>query len=76
MNDIWEQIAPQQRLAELLKLLKEQKEKEQEHDIRENARGKKSDDRDTQLAELIEVLAKHTLELERRVAELERKNSL
>jgi len=37
MADIWEQIAPQQRLAELLKLLKEQKEKEQEHEIRDIA---------------------------------------
>ena len=73
MNDIWEQIAPQQRLAELLKLLKEQKDKEQEHDLREEARGKKTDDRDTQLAELIEILAKHTLELERRVSELEKR---
>ena len=27
MTDIWEQIAPQQRLSELLKLLKEQKER-------------------------------------------------
>jgi hypothetical protein len=40
MADIWEQVAPQQRLAELLKLLKEQKEKEEEHDIRENAQEK------------------------------------
>jgi hypothetical protein len=71
MADIWEQIAPQERLAELLKLLKEQKDKEQEHDFREDARVKRSDDRDTQLAELIEILAKRILELERRVKELE-----
>jgi hypothetical protein len=75
MADIWEQVAPQQRLAELLKLLKEQKEKEQEHDTREDARGKRSEDRDIQLAELIEVLGKHMLELDRRVAELERRNN-
>ena len=75
MTDIWEQIAPQQRLSELLKLLKEQKEKEQKHDIRENAQEKKSGDRDIQLAELIEILGKHMLELERRVTELEKKNN-
>jgi hypothetical protein len=71
MADVWEQVAPQQRLSELLKLLKEQK----EHDIRENAQGRKSEDRDIRLAELIEVLGKHTLELERRVTELEKKNN-
>jgi len=75
MADVWEQVAPQQRLSELLKLLKEQKEKEQEHDIQEDAQGKKSEDRDIRLAELIEVLGKHMLELERRVTELEKKNS-
>jgi len=75
MADIWEQVAPQQRLAELLKLLKEQKEKEQEHDILENAQEKKSGDRNIQLAELIEILSKHMLELERRVTELEKKNN-
>lgn len=75
MADIWEQVAPQQRLAELLKLLKEQKEKEQEHDVRENDREKKSGDRDIQLSELIEILGKHLLELERRVTELEKKNN-
>ena len=73
MADVWEQVAPQQRLSELLKLLNEQKEKEQEHDIRENAQEKKSGDRDIQLAELIEILGKHILELERRVTELEKK---
>jgi acyl-homoserine lactone acylase PvdQ len=75
MADIWEQVAPQQRLSELLKLLKEQKEKEQEHDTREDDRRMKSEDRDAQLAELIEILGKHMLELERRVTELEKKNS-
>ena len=75
MAGIWEQIAPQQRLSELLKLLKEQKEKEQEHNIRENAHEKKSEDRDIQLAELIEVLGKYMLELEKRVTELEKKNN-
>ena len=75
MADIWEQIAPQQRLAELLKLLKEQKEKEQEQETRENAQEKKSGDRDIRLAELIEILGKHMLELERRVTELEKKNN-
>jgi len=75
MADIWEQVAPQQRLAELLKLLKEQKDKEQEHDIREDARGKKFEDRDIQLAELIEILAKRVLELDKRVKELEKKNN-
>jgi len=73
MADVWEQVAPQQRLSELLKLLNEQREKE--HDIREDAQGRKSEDRDIQLAELIEVLGKHTLELERRVTELEKKNN-
>ena len=75
MADVWEQVAPQQRLSELLKLLKEQKEKEQEHDNQENAKEKISGDRDIQLAELIEILGKHTLELERRVTELEKKNN-
>lgn len=75
MADVWEQVAPQQRLSELLKLLKEQKEKEQEHDILENAQEKKSGDRNIQLAELIEILSKHMLELERRVTELEKKNN-
>jgi len=75
MADIWEKIAPEQRLAELLKLLKEQKDKEQEHDIREDARGKKFEDRDIQLAELIEILAKRVLELDKRVKELEKKNN-
>jgi hypothetical protein len=73
MADVWEQVAPQQRLSELLKLLNEQREKE--HDIREDAQGRKPEDRDIQLAELIEVLGKHTLELERRVTELEKKNN-
>jgi hypothetical protein len=75
MADVWEQIAPQQRLTELLKLLKEQKDKEQDHDIREEARGKKFENRDIQLAELIEILAKRLLELDRRVKELEKKNN-
>jgi hypothetical protein len=75
MADVWEQVAPQQRLSELLKLLKEQKEKEQKHNIREDAKEKISGDRDIQLAELIEILSKHMLELERRVTELEKKNS-
>ena len=75
MADIWEQVAPQQRLAELLKLLKEQKEKEQEHETLEKAQEKKSGDRNIQLAELIEILGKHMLELERRVTELEKKNN-
>jgi len=75
MADVWEQVAPQQRLSELLKLLKEQKEKEQEHDTLEKAQEKKSEDRSIQLAELIEILGKHMLELERRVTELERKNN-
>jgi len=75
MADVWEQVTPQQRLSELLKLLKEQREKEQEHDIWEDAQGRKSEDRDIQLAELIEVLGKHMLELERRVTELGKKNN-
>ena len=75
MADVWEQVAPQQRLSELLKLLKEQKEKERERDIRENAQEKKFGDRNIQLAELIEILSKHMLELERRVTELEKKNN-
>ena len=75
MADIWEQVAPQQRLNELLKLLREQKDKEMEHDIREIAKDKKSEDRDIQLAELIEILAKRMLELDRRVRELEKKNN-
>jgi hypothetical protein len=75
MADIWEQVAPQQRLAELLKLLKEQKDKEQEHDLREDAREKKFEDMDMQLAELIEILTKRLLELDRRVAELEKKSN-
>jgi hypothetical protein len=74
MADIWEQIAPQQRLAELLKLLKEQKDKEQDYDLREDTRSKKFENRDIQLAELIEILAKRVLELDRRVKELEKKN--
>ena len=76
MNDIWEQVAPQQRLNELLKLLKEQKDKDSEHDRRDDAREDKSDKMDIQLAELIEILTKRLLELERRVAELEKKNNL
>ena len=75
MADIWEQVAPQQRLNELLKLLREQKDKEMEHDIREIAKDKKSEDRDIQLAELIEILAKRILELDKRVKELEKKNN-
>jgi recombinational DNA repair protein (RecF pathway) len=75
MADIWEQVAPQQRLAELLKLLKEQKDKEQKHDLREDAREKKFEDMDMQLAELIEILTKRLLELDRRVAELEKKSN-
>ena len=75
MNDIWEQVAPQQRLTELLKLLKEQKDKDKEHDLRENAREDKSEKMDIQLAELIEILTKRLLELDRRVAELEKKSN-
>lgn len=73
MADIWEQVAPQQRLAELLKLLKEQKDKDREHDRRDDAREDKSEKADIQLAELIEILTKRLLELDRRVAELEKK---
>jgi len=75
MADIWEQVAPQQRLAELLKLLKEQKDKEKGHDLRDDAREKKSEQTDIQLADLIEILTKRLLELDRRVAELEKKNN-
>ena len=75
MADVWEKIAPEQRMTELLKLLKEQKDKEKEHDLRDDARGKKFEDRDIQLAELIEILAKRMLELDRRVRELEKKNN-
>jgi len=75
MADIWEQVAPQQRLAELLKLLEELKEKEKKQENRENAQDKKFGDRDIQLADLIQILGKHTLELERRVTELEKKNN-
>ncbi|MFH1229014.1 MAG: hypothetical protein V1678_01145 [Candidatus Aenigmatarchaeota archaeon] len=75
MSDIWEQVAPQERLSELLKLLKEQKDKDQAHEAREDDMKRKSEDRDVRLAELIEVLGKHTLDLERRVAELEKKNN-
>ncbi len=73
MADVWEHVAPQKRLSELLKLLKEQKEKELEHDVREDAQEKRFSDRDVQLAELIEILANHALELERRVTDLEKK---
>ena len=73
MADVWEKIATEQRLSELLKLLEEQKEKEHEHDIREIAQEKKFGDRDIQLAQLIDVLGKHVLDLEKRVEELEKK---
>ena len=73
MADVWEKIATEQKLSELLKLLEEQKEKE--HDIREIAQEKKFGDRDIQLAELINILSKHMLDLEKRVTELEKKNN-
>ena len=73
MADVWEKIATEQRLSELLKLLEEQKEKEREHEIRDIAQEKKFGDRDIQLAGLIDVLSKHVLDLEKRVARLENK---
>lgn len=73
MNDVWEQLAPQQRLTELIKLLNEQKEKEQEQLAREIDKDKKSAERTIQLTQLIEILTKHVLELEKRVLELEKK---
>jgi len=73
MADVWEKIATEQKLSELLKLLEEQKEKE--HDIREIAQEKKFGDRNIQLAQLINVLSKHMLDLEKRVTELEKKNN-
>ena len=75
MADVWEKIATEQKLSELLKLLEEQKEKEREHEIRDIAQEKKFGDRDIQLAELINILSKHMLDLEKRVTELEKKNN-
>lgn len=75
MSEAWERVAPEQRTSELIDLIEEQKGKDIKHEDRENAQEKKSSDRDVQLAELIEVLSKHLMELERRVTELEKKNN-
>ena len=75
MAEAWEKVAPEQRTSELIDLIEAQKGKDIKHEDRENAQEKKSSDRDVQLAELIEVLSKHLLELERRVTELEKKNN-
>jgi hypothetical protein len=73
MSEAWEQVSMQQRLTELLDILKEQKEKDVKHEDRELAQNKLSADRDIQLTELIEILTKKMLSMEKRVEELEKK---
>ena len=75
MVEAWERVAPVQRTSELIDLIEEQKGRDIKHQNQENAQEKKSSDRDVQLAELIETLSKHVMELERRVTELEKKNN-
>jgi uncharacterized protein YlxW (UPF0749 family) len=75
MVEAWERVAPVQRTSELIDLIEEQKGRDIKHQDQENAQEKKSSDRDVQLAELIETLSKHVMELERRVTELEKKNN-
>ena len=58
---------------EVLVAMLEQKEKDVEHVARENAMDKKSTEKIVELSELIDVLAKHMLDLEKRVTELEEK---
>jgi hypothetical protein len=72
MPEAWEKVAQGQRTSELIDLIEEQKEKDIEHVAREDAMEKKSADRVIELSHLIETLAKHMLDLEKRVAELEK----
>jgi len=73
MADVWEKVSSEQRMSELLELIREQKKKEQNHRDRENAQEKKYFDKIFTLTEMIEALGKHILELEKRVAKLEEK---
>jgi hypothetical protein len=61
--------------SEPIDLIEEQKGRDIKHQDQENAQEKISSDRDVQLAELIETLSKHVMELERRVTELEKKDN-
>jgi hypothetical protein len=72
MTEVWEEMAPKQRLNELIDLLKEQKEKDQAHEIREDDVHRKSEERDVRMAELIDMMARHMLDLEKRVEALEK----
>jgi|PlaIllAssembly_1097288.scaffolds.fasta_scaffold1040069_2 hypothetical protein len=73
MPEAWEKAAQEHRTSELIDLIEEQKEKDVEHVARENAMDKKSTEKIVELSELIDVLAKHMLDLEKRVTELEEK---
>ena len=72
MADAWEKVAPEQRISELIDLIEKQKSKDFQHEIREDAMEKKYMEKIIELSDLIEFLAKHMLQLEKRVSELEK----
>lgn len=72
MVDAWEKVAPAQRISELIDLIEKQKSKDFQHELRENEMERKYAEKMAQLSELIEFLAKHMLQLEKRVSELEK----
>ena len=72
-DDIWQKVAPEQRTSELIDLIEKQKEKDVAHNAREDAMEKRSGDKIIELSELIDILAKHVMDLELRVSKLEKR---
>jgi hypothetical protein len=73
MVEAWEKVAPEQRISELIDLIEKQKSKDFQHEMREDEMEKKYMEKIIELSNLIEFLAKHMLQIEKRVSELEKK---
>ena len=73
MADAWEKVAPEQRISELIDLIEKQKGKDYQHEMREDEMERKYMEKIVEMANLIEFLAKHMLQLEKRVSDLEKK---
>ena len=73
-DDVWEKVAPEQRTSELIDLIEKQKDRDIQHIAREDAMDKRSGDKIIELSELIDILAKHVMDLEIRVSKLEKRD--
>ena len=69
MADAWEKVAPEQRISELIDLIEKQKGKDYQHEMREDEMERKYMEKIVEMANLIEFLAKHMLQLEKRVSD-------